>query len=357
MITNKPTLRQWFRRCSGRRPFTLSFKGCRALFPVRCALIGCALCFASPAPAQANQPQAELDVASYISQLDRWAQSIKRPATIHQLRQSLPRAWPVRVGDKTVEVSTAWLAADLKKMDEDPAKAVSLAQEITSRLMAMRKGAEGLEQETGSINFNTAHTQLDEILNRREFGAAQGPSQLDILKARIARWISEQIYKTLRRLHLGAKAGNALAWTIVDIAFVVLSYWVWKTLWPATRKRETPAEPPSESNDPREWARDALAAADRGDYREAVHCAYWAAVVHLETLGVLKRDRARTPRESLRLLEPHPTEQNLLREFTRRFELIWYGYRPASANDWSEARSHLEKMGCLTPSTPAIVNS
>jgi hypothetical protein len=111
------------------------------------------------------------------------------------------------------------------------------------------------------------------------------------------------------------------------------------------------------SDDPRQWARDALAAADRGDYREAVHCAYWAAVVHLETLGVLKRDRARTPRESLRSLDPHPNEQDLLREFTRRFELIWYGYRPASANDWSEARSHLEKMGCLTPSTPATANS
>jgi hypothetical protein len=88
-----------------------------------------------------------------------------------------------------------------------------------------------------------------------------------------------------------------------------------------------------------------------------VHCAYWAAVVHLETLGVLKRDRARTPRESLRLLDRHPNEQNLLREFTRRFELIWYGYRPASASDWSEARSHLEKMGCLTPSTAATANS
>ncbi|HEY1860025.1 MAG TPA: DUF4129 domain-containing protein, partial [Gemmataceae bacterium] len=107
----------------------------------------------------------------------------------------------------------------------------------------------------------------------------------------------------------------------------------------------------------REWASDALAAAERGDYREAVHCAYWAAVVRLETLGLLKRDRARTPRESLRNLDPHPTEQRLLREFTRHFELIWYGYRPASAQDWSEARAHLEKMGCLTPSTPATANS
>ena len=319
-----------------------------------CALI--ALSYPSLAPAQANQPQTELDVASYESELSRITEAIKHLEGIPQLRKSL-RNWRVRVGDKTVEVSTAWLAADLKKIEEDPAKSSSLSQEVNTRLVAMRKAAEGLERGTPPVNLDVAHTQLDKILSGREFGSPQGPSQLDILKARIARWISDLLYKILRRLHLGAKAGNALAWIIVGIAFLALGYWVWKTLSSSTRKRDIAEVAAAESNDPREWARDALAAADHGDYREAVHCAYWAAVVHLETLGVLKRDRARTPRESLCLLDPHPTEQNLLREFTRRFELIWYGYRPASANDWSEARSHLEKMGCLTPSTPATANS
>ena len=320
-----------------------------------CALI--ALSYPSLAPAQANQPQTELDVASYESELSRITEAVKHPEGIPQLRKSLPRNWRVRVGDKTVEVSTAWLAADLKKIKEDPAKSSSLSQEVNTRLVAMRKAAEGLERGTPPVNLDVAHTQLNKIFSGREFGSAQGPSQLDILKARIARWISDLLYKILRRLHLGAKAGNALAWIIVGIAFLALGYWVWKTLSSSTRKRDIAEVAAAESNDPREWARDALAAADHGDYREAVHCAYWAAVVRLETLGMLKRDRARTPRESLRLLDPHPTEQNLLREFTRRFELIWYGYRPASANDWSEARSHLEKMRCLTPSTPATANS
>jgi hypothetical protein len=349
MLTNKPALRR-FRCASCRRPW-------RGLCPVICALVGYALYRPCPARAQANERQTELDVARYESELDRIAESVQHADRIPPLRKSLPRTWPVQVGDQIIKVPTAWLAADLKKMDEDPERAASLAQEITSRLMVMRKAAEGLQQGTGSVNLDAAHSQLNRILSGREFGAAQAPSQFDILKARIARWISNQIYKILRRLHLGAKAGNALAWIIVGIAFLALGYWVWRALSPSTRKREKAEEAQTESNDPREWARDALAAADRGDYREAVHCAYWAAVVHLETLGLLKRDRGRTPRESLGLLEPHPNEQNLLREFTRRFELIWYGYRPASANDWSEARSHLEKMGCLTPSTAATANS
>ena len=347
MPTNQPTLRH---RCSGRLLR-------RALFSLLGDLFGYTLLFGSHAAAQTNQPQMELDIVSYESELDRVAESVKHSDQIPRLRKSLPRAWPVQVGDQTVEVSTAWLAADLKKLDEDPAKSGPLAQEITSRLVAMRHTAEGLQQGTAPADIDAAHAQLDKILSGREFGAAQGPSQFDILRARMARWISELLYKILRRLHLGAKAGNALAWIIVGIAFLALGYWVWKTLSASTRKRDIAEPAATESNDPREWARDALAAADRGDYREAVHCAYWAAVVHLETLGVLKRDRTRTPRESLRLLDPHPNEQNLLREFTRRFELIWYGYRPASASDWSEARSHLEKMGCLTPSTAATANS
>jgi hypothetical protein len=322
------------------------------------ALMGCALLLPATGTAQTTPTSAELDVASYESELERIAESVKHPEQIPELRKSLPRAWPVRVGDKSIQVPTDWLASDLKKLEEDPAKYASVSREVSLRLGAMRQAAEGLERGTASpVNLDAAHTRLDKILSGREFSAAQGPSQLDILKARIARWLSQQIYKLLQRLHLGAKAGNALAWIIVGLSFLALCYWVWKTLLPATGKRETSAEAARESDDPREWAREALAAADRGDYREAVHCAYWAAVVHLETLGVLKRDRARTPRESLRLLDPHPNEQNLLREFTRRFELIWYGYRPASASDWSEARTHLEKMGCLTPSTAATANS
>jgi hypothetical protein len=321
------------------------------------ALLALALLFTEGARAQTLSPAAPMDLAAYQSELQRCADSVRHPANIHDLRQSLPRSWTVRVGDNTVDVSTSWLASDLKKLDENPKDPSHLTGQIEMRLAAMRTAAAALKNGSSPANLDAEHGQLDKILSAREFGAAQGPSQWELWKARAARWIGEQIYKLLSRLHLGAKAGNTLAWVIVGLAFVALCYWVWRTLSVPTRKREIPLEAAPPSDDPRQWASDALAAADRGDYREAVHCAYWAAVVHLESLGVLKRDRARTPRESLRLLDPHPNEQSLLREFTRRFELIWYGYRPASATDWSEARSHLEKMGCLTSSTPATANS
>ncbi len=328
---------------------------------VACATVTCAGLAAAPTTAAQTFGQSAadsvFDVRGYEAELNRCSEAIKHPDGIHSLRESLPRSWRVRVGEQTVDVSTGWLATDLKKLEDNPTSSDGVKRDITSHLMAMRGAAAQMDHGTSAQNLDGAHAQLDKLLQGREFSAAQGPSQMDLLKARVSRWIGEQLFKLFSRLHLGAKAGNAIAWGIVGIAFLAFSYWVWKSLSPAKRKREVVDEAPAESNDPRQWAKDALAAAERGDYREAVHCAYWAAVVHLEVLGVLKRDRARTPRESLRLLDPHPKEQSLLREFTRHFELIWYGYRPASVQDWSEARSHLEKMGCLAPSTAATANS
>ncbi len=324
----------------------LAFVSCAAFLPA-----------AVPARTPQNQPQnaTELGLPAYEAELDRCAASLKRPEEIPQLRKSLPRTWLVRSGDDRIEVSTDWLASRLQQYEHDPAKPA--LHEIESRLAAMRNAAAEMENGPKATSPAAAREQLEKILRRREFADLQGPSQMEILEARIARWLAEKVYRLLSRLHLGAKAGNVIAWVVVGIAFVVLWIWVLRSLSSARRVVPAPADSAIDANDSREWAKDALAAAKRGDHREAVHCAYWAAVVHLEGLGLLKRDRARTPRECLRLLDPHPKEQKLLREFTRHFELIWYGYRPASAEDWYDARTHLEKMGCLTPSTAATANS
>jgi Domain of unknown function (DUF4129) len=304
-----------------------------------------------------GQTTVELDLPAYEAELDRCANSVTRPGEVSQLRRSLPRTWIVRTGETRIEVSTDWLTSELHKAAADPADSASTLREIELRLAAMRKAAMELEASSSEASPVDAREHLEKILQGREFSGLQGPSQMELWKARITRWLIERIFRLLSRLHLGAAAGNTLAWAIVGIAFLLFCYWVVNSIARVSKVSEAPAELPLDSAESRIWAKDALAAAERGDYREAVHCAYWAAIVHLEGLGVLKRDRSRTPRESLRLLDFHPSEQKLLGDFTRRFELIWYGYRPASAEDWFGARAQLEKMGCLRPSTPATANS
>jgi hypothetical protein len=325
------------------------------------ALVSCALLLTATTRAQTseNQPQMarELDLPAYQAELARCAASIKRPEEIARLRRSLPSTWRVRTDETRIEVSTEWLTSALQKLERDPAESASRLRDIELRLAAMHQAAMELETGSNQTSPKDARADLDKILRRREFAGMQGPSPMELLKARILRWIAERIYRLFSRLHLGATTGNVLAWTVVGLAFLTLCYGVWQSLSRSTRLPRTPPDSPVDPTDSRLWAQDAVAAAERGDYREAVHCAYWAAVVHLEVLGLLKRDRARTPRESLCLLDPHPQEQKLLGEFTRRFELIWYGYRPASADDWSDARTHLERMGCLMSSTAATANS
>jgi len=307
----------------------------------------------APGPARLSL---DLDLSGYETELDRTAEAVQHREAIPQLRQSLPRIWHVRTSEGAIDVSTAWLRSELHKVEQEPTKHQAIANRIRSQLLAMHKAATELDGVLQQPSPDGARDRLDKILNRPEFSGERGPSQLELLQAKIGRWIERQLFRLLSRLHLGARTGNVLSWGIVAIAVLALCYWIIRNLAARSRLQEQPTGGVARLNDSREWARDALAAAERGDYRDAVHCAYWAVIVSLETRGMLKSDRARTPRESLRLLDPHPREQKQLREFTLLFELVWYGYRPASAKDWSNARTHLENMGCLTPSTAATAN-
>jgi Domain of unknown function (DUF4129) len=104
----------------------------------------------------------------------------------------------------------------------------------------------------------------------------------------------------------------------------------------------------------REWLRSAREAANRGDFREAVHCAYWAGVGRLEEIGIIPRDRSKTPREFLRVvmesrattLEQVKEPKTSLRTLTTLFERIWYAKQAAGPADYQESLRQLENLGC-----------
>lgn len=325
------------------------------IFALACSLVsGCV--FAQDA-ANTAPGDAVLDLPAYKVELDRCAQSIRQGENPAHLRESLPPNWIIRTEQSRIAVPTDWLASRLVQSEHDPAQSKAILREVQNRLAAMRRSAVELEAASKQASPESARQQLDKILSRREFSGANGPSQSELWADRISRWIAERILRLLSLLHVGRTTGNVITWTIVALALGFFCYWVWENLFRTPRRSEPKQTRAGATEELRQWARDALAAAERGDYREAVHCAYWATIVHLETLGLLRRDHSRTPRESLRLLEPHARERQLLGDFTRHFELIWYGYRPASPDDWTNARTQLEKLGCLKDSTPATANS
>jgi len=309
--------------------------------------------------AQVATPSApqEYDLKKYEAELDRCAESIKTPSDIHQLQSSLPPTWHVRVGKTTFEVSTEPITAKLRETDVRPKDTAKILRELNLRLSAMRTAAAAMEASEKEENPGAAKDRLDKILARREFQGAKGPSAMDLLAARINRWIIERLARLFMRLHISSQTGNALAWGVIILAFLALCAMAWRWLAGKSRVTESAPEAKAVPSDARQWLEEAMAAGERGDFREAIRCGYWAAIAKLEDIHVLARDRARTPRESLRLLGHHPNEQRLLRDLTSHFELIWYGYRPASLSDWSLAKEQLEKMGCLKASTALTANS
>ena len=332
------------------RAIPLRFVRCAALLLMATASFSAQQTVTPPVPQ-------EYDLSEYQAELDRCAESLKKPSELHSLGSSLASTWHVRVGNSRVQVSTEPITNELRELEVRPQDSGKIIRDLSLRLAAMRAAAAALETQETRENPEAARARLDTILARKEFQGAKGPSAMDLLQARINRWIVEKLARLFTRLHISARTGNALAWSVIILAFLSLCYMVWRWLSGKPRIAENVPAAKAAPSDARHWVEEALAAAERGDFREAIHCAYWAAVAKLEDMNVLARDRARTPRESLRLLEHHPNEERMLRGLTTHFELIWYGYRPASPNDWFRVKEELEKMGCLRASTAPTANS
>jgi hypothetical protein len=92
------------------------------------------------------------------------------------------------------------------------------------------------------------------------------------------------------------------------------------------------------------WLAEAETFAAKGEWREAVHNVYWAAISRLESRGLWPVDRARTPREYLGLLSAADPRRADLNALTCGFERIWYGYRPAAEAEYRSACDLLEKL-------------
>jgi hypothetical protein len=103
------------------------------------------------------------------------------------------------------------------------------------------------------------------------------------------------------------------------------------------------AEPATAGSDPdREWQL-ALAAAQRGDYREAIRRAFRSAL--LEVTGRRARiDRAWTTREMLATLSTDADLLAVVAPAAAAFDRAWYSGEPVGAAEWETARARCEAV-------------
>ena len=306
----------------------------------------------SSAPAQNNDHfQQKLTVPEFISQTDALLERVHslsdNASNAGELRESLPDSITVMAEPREYTISYVWLKKDLEELPGvNPAKRSQLIKGIESRLQ--RAEEEALMFTIATPVPDNASSKLAAILARREFRDVHGPTALDRLRDRILLWLA----RLLERIFIGAGSHSQVlqiaGYILMTAAIVVLGLWI-KRHFSAPPASATPREivpfAPS-ARHWRSWLNHARQLAAQGDWRGAIHLAYWAAISFLEEGGAWRPDRARTPREYLKLIGQQHYYFSVLRELTQMFELTWYGNQEANAVHFQETLSHLEKLGC-----------
>ncbi len=310
---------------------------------------------ASPAPYESGP----FSPTEFVSELHHIGDSLRQThgtrSELSAIRTRLPVKWQIRTPDHQYEISSEPLRSLLSDAERNPSQQAARVRDAEGWLAHLENQV-GNYSQLAAQNNSGARKQLDAILQRREFAAVRPPSEWDKLKQKMYAWLFRMIEKLLTEIGKHPLGAEILFWLLVAAAIAWLATMLFR-FWGGRARMEELATTASVASRRswQEWIRAARLAADRGNFREAVHSAYWAGIAYLEDLGAISVDRTRTPRESLRVLDDEsiaalPTERAKRREslaaLTSRLERIWYGLRPARAEDFEESMRQLEELGC-----------
>jgi hypothetical protein len=337
--------------------------------------------------AGADSSNPTLTLEQYEAELDRLASAVsdlpEHAGQIEALRKSLPPGWQVERGGEKYDVSAAWLASDLKDIEDRPKDRLALCDDAAKQLRSMRAEAEKIGTAAENPDRANARARITKILSQREYQQVHQSTWFARVWDQVQRWIEWLLDHTLGRLLGEGALRTTLLYVILIGVFLCVAVWLVRSLTSIVRSENFRADAVFPAGKHwRDWAREALAAATSGDYRAALHAAYWAGVYRLADLGAWHLDRARTPREYLRMLEEQrargaeggshvresdaegiAAEQNpagraaALAALTRRMEASWYGYLPATEQDFDNAVNDLETLGCRLRSTAQTAKS
>lgn len=182
---------------------------------------------------------------------------------------------------------------------------------------------------------------MRQVLAEREFRGLKKPNRRDTLLERLGNWLN-RAFAGLGKLQThSAWLGWALTYGFLVLvgAGLVAALLRLERRWRVRLVPESdgPAPGAASARDWQLWLADARRTAGAGQWREAVHFLYWAAISRLESKRLWPADRARTPREYLALVAAEDSRRAPLSSLTGDFERIWYGGRAAGEGDYRRA--------------------
>jgi hypothetical protein len=247
------------------------------------------------------------------------------------------------------EPDAAQRAPDSGGLSGSARKSLRETPPTTSQLLvdAQARLAHDLVQANRSAGPIPSHREerdiMTEVLAGREFSSLQPATESDTALEKLGNWLNRLFARFDKLRARSAWVGRTLVWGFFGAIALGLASGLLRVerRW---RIRLVPASsglmPGAVSaRDWQLWMADARQAAADGQWREAIHFLYWAAIARLESRRLWPADRARTPREYLALVAPDDPRQSGLASLTSSFERTWYGGREASESDYRRAEA------------------
>ena len=249
-----------------------------------------------------------------------------------------------------------WLREDLDnaKTAAAPDRATRM-HEAQTHLAELAAEAGAVPPPNAAAEFGNARSAANAALARDEFRATEGPTWIQKQLAKLQDWL-QRLFTGMDRL--GKRApwlAPAIEWGCFGLAAAGLLWFVRQSLARQALRislSEAAALGPRDGRDSADWARLARERAAAEDWREAIHCLYWAAIALMEGRRAWKPNATRTPREYLRLLQPGSDAHRALRELTRIFERVWYGHGVAEPGAYEAALQSFRALEAARPERP-----
>jgi hypothetical protein len=285
---------------------------------------------------------ATFDPASLAAELRRIEIAVSNGGDAEVLA-ALPAAWNVTTPERQYSISTEPLRVLLTPDPSQRSLSLELAGSWLDQL------AQNLEAySAGAANSpSDARAKLDRILARSEFAGIRPPNAWERFQASVLAWIRKILDKIFAIAGAYPIGSEILFWLAMAAAvgFVGVSL---LRLWTRDANLELSAVPggPLPERSSEQWLKAARAAADSGDLRLAIRCAYWAGILHLQSAALVSKDFTLTPREQLRGADPNAVYFGPLSALTTALEQFWYARRNAAPDDFRASLQQVEKLGC-----------
>jgi hypothetical protein len=293
------------------------------------------------------------------------ARATRVAETLRQVRQAVMTVETVEWNKTPVRVDNAWLdqsLADYEKMSaSDPRRADALLS-MEERLYALdERLAEtegGQAKEAAQQGKDEEKGRLAAILRRDEYNKKVAEeSALARLWRSFSKWLNS-LFPDAKPDHSNPSSAGSKVTQLVVLCLCLagIAFLLWRygpRLFTRTIRRRRKRERSKarvvlgETLEADQTASDLFTEAETlardGDLRAAIRKGYIALLCELADRKILSLAQSKTNRDYLRAVQGVEPLHSEMRRLTNVFENHWYGFAPASPNDWTNFRAGYKK--------------